>query len=266
MAFDSVSALLDGLRQGQIDLVPLATRTVKRTQEFAFSNPYLDMPYVMVARSDAPYYWGLDSLRGKTLALRLQHPLRELIAASYADIRVIDADSAQHAMDLVLKRAADATVDVKLFVNLRISQQGGERLRVVAEIGELPSTLHFASNQAGAPLLSLVNRALADIDASERQRMLRRWVAVDLAPVFPWRRHAPLIAAAFAFGHWVATPWGRLQRGHERRARTATALGGGSANPQPDAGRRQPPGTDAVAARRCAGPGVGPGYAGHGRA
>ena len=171
VAFDTVAAMLDGLRRDQIDVVPMATRTVKRTQEFAFSAPYLDMPCVLVARSDAPYYWGLDSLRGKTLALRAQHPLRDVLAASYPDIRVIDAASAHQAMERVLQREADATVDVKLFANLRISQQGGERLRVVAELREVPTTLHFATRQADAPLLALVNRALADIGAAERQRM-----------------------------------------------------------------------------------------------
>ncbi len=199
VTFESFADMLEGLRSGTIDVLPFITRTPKRTQEFAFSNAYVDMPYVLVARSDSAYYWSLDSLRGKTLALRRQHPVRELLASYYPDIRVVEVATANDAMDQVINGEADATVEVKLLANLRISAPGGERLRVVAEVAELPSQYHFASTTANAPLMSLVNQALADIPASERQRMMRRWVAVDLNPAFPWRRHLPLLLASGTF-------------------------------------------------------------------
>ena len=63
--FDSVADMLDALRAGRIHLVPFLTRTPARAREFSFSDPYLEMPYQIVARSDAPLYWDLNSLRGK---------------------------------------------------------------------------------------------------------------------------------------------------------------------------------------------------------
>ena len=70
VAFDNVAAMLDGLRDGRIDFVPFLTRTREREREFSFSKPYFEMPYMLVARSDAPLYWDLGSLRGKRLAWR----------------------------------------------------------------------------------------------------------------------------------------------------------------------------------------------------
>jgi two-component system sensor histidine kinase EvgS len=102
--FDSVADMLDALRAGRIHLVPFLTRTPARAREFSFSDPYLEMPYQIVARSDAPLYWDLNSLRGKRLALAAQHPLRELLAERYADIRIVDAPSGQAAMDMVASR------------------------------------------------------------------------------------------------------------------------------------------------------------------
>ncbi len=73
-----------------------------------------------------------------------------------------------------------------------------------------------------------MNRALADIDASERQRMLRRWVAVDLSPAFPWRRYAPALAIGgtsllllLGGSAWWAR---RLQRESTARRRTEELL------------------------------------------
>jgi two-component system, NarL family, sensor histidine kinase EvgS len=236
VAFDSFADMLDGLRKGSIDLVPLITRTPKRTQEFAFSNPYVDMPYVLMARSDSAYYWSLDSLRGKTIVLRRQHPMRELLASYYPDIRVLGVPTAEAAMEQVINGGADATVEVKLLANLRISAPGGERLRVVAEVAELPSQYHFASTNANAQMLSLVNKALADIPASERQRMMRRWVAVDLNPAFPWRRHAPLLAASGAFvlvGLGTTAWWVRRMRLEVQARRRSEQLLSDIANTMP---------------------------------
>ncbi|MBL8347633.1 MAG: transporter substrate-binding domain-containing protein [Rubrivivax sp.] len=194
--FDNVAAMLEGLRTGTIDLVPFLTRTPEREREFAFAEPYIEMPYMLVARNDGPLFWGLESLGARRLALAPAHPLRELLVRRYADIPIVDAANGNEAMDLVAEGRADAAVEVKLFANLRVNDDPGARLRTVATVGELPAQFHFAASRASAELLPLVNRALADIDPAERQRMLRRWVAVDLQPPFPWRRHLPLLAVA----------------------------------------------------------------------
>ncbi len=161
--FDSVADMLDALRAGRIHLVPFLTRTPARAREFSFSDPYLEMPYQIVARSDAPLYWDLNSLRGKRLALAAQHPLRELLAERYPDIRVVDAPSGQAAMDLVAAGDADAAVEAKLYANLRINSDNNGVLRQVARVDELPAPLQaitLALARMGSGALDEAQRAL----------------------------------------------------------------------------------------------------------
>lgn len=196
--FDSVAEMLVSLRAGGIDVVPFLTRTAERARQFAYSQPYFEMPYVLVARSDAPLYWDLGSLRGKRLALQQQHPLTEYLVEKYPEIRIVDASTGFGAMDLVAEGAADAAVEVKLFANLRINSDRSDRLRNLGPVGEVPAQFHFATSPAAAALLPLIDRALADIPDSERQRTLMRWVAVDLQPAFPWQRWLPTLVVAGA--------------------------------------------------------------------
>lgn len=193
--FDSVAQMLDALRAGRLDLVPLLSHTPGRAQQLHYSEPYLSMPYHIVARSDAPLYWGLDSLRGKRLALAPQHPLRERLAQDFPDIQVVQATPGQGAMDLVAAGLADAAVEVKLFANLRIHQDPGARLRTVSQVDELSAQFHWAAGPHTADLVPLINRALADIGPDERARILRRWVAIDYTPGVDWPRLAPWLLA-----------------------------------------------------------------------
>lgn len=226
--FENVAAMLDALRIGSIDLVPFLTPTPQRDKEFVFSAPYFDMPYMLIARSDAPIYWGLASLRGRRLALAQQHPLREVLAQRFPEIVVVDAADGDAAMDMVARGAADAAVEVKLFANLRINSDNDGTLRAVAEVSELPARFHFAASRNAAALIPLVDRALADIPEPERQRMLRRWVAVDLKPAFPWRRYLPaivvgvvaLLVLAAATAWWMR----RLTREVKARRRSEERL------------------------------------------
>lgn len=233
-AFDSVAQMIDGLRKGEVDLIPFLTRTELRAKDFGFSAPYVEMPYSLVARDDSPLYWGLNSLAGKRLALARQHPLRDHLAERHPDIIVVDAPPGMGAMDMVLAGDADAAVEVKIFANLRINGPGGHRLRVLTEITELPAQFHFATAKDQTLLLGLVDRALADIAPAERQRMFRRWVAVDLQPSFPWRRYLPVLGTALLALLLLTggTLWwaGRLQREVSARRRSEELLSDVAAN------------------------------------
>jgi two-component system, NarL family, sensor histidine kinase EvgS len=229
VAFDNVAAMLDALRDGRIDIVPFLTRTPEREKLYAYSASYVEMPYVIVARNDAPLYWSLDSLRGQRLALAQQHPLRPMLAQRYADIEIVDAADGREAMELVAKGRADAAVEVKLFANLRIASDHIGTLRAVTTVDDLPAQFQFAAARSRAELLPLVDRALADIPAQEHTRMQRRWIAIDARPPeFPWRRYLPVIGVSLAALLMLAliTAWWmrRLSREVAARRQSETLL------------------------------------------
>ena len=226
--FDNVAAMLDALRAGSIDVVPFLTRTEARARDFGFSQAYFEMPYVLVGRSDGPLFWDLGSMSGRRLALAAQHPLRDLLTRQYPGIRVVDAANGNEAMELVVSGQADAAVEVKIFANLRINADTGLRLRSLGPVGGLPAQFHFATSDAARGLVPLIDRALQDIPKDERQRLLQRWVAVDLVAPFPWRRWAPTLGVAGAALLLLAggTLWWmrRLSREVRRRRRSDEQL------------------------------------------
>jgi two-component system, NarL family, sensor histidine kinase EvgS len=193
--FANVAEMLAALRAGRIHLVPFLTMTPQRAQDFAFSSPYLAMPYVLIGRTDGPSYWDLGSLRGQRLALAEEHPLRPLVRERHPQVQIVSARNGQEAMAMVRRGEAEAAVEVRHFANLGINESGGY-LRALGEVGELPAAFHFAMHPGAATLLPSINQALADILPAERERMLRRWVALDLRPGFAWQRWLPAFVVA----------------------------------------------------------------------
>jgi two-component system, NarL family, sensor histidine kinase EvgS len=207
--FDNVADMLTALREQRIHLVPFLAKTAQREREFRYSAPYLTIPFVLVARTDAPAYWDLGSLRGRRIALAAEHPLRPVITQRYPEIQMVGAANGNEAMSLVADGRADAAVEVKIFANLRVNEGGGGHLRTLGDIAEAPAAFHFALAPEAAALLPAINQSLADIAPGERERMLRRWVAVDVVPGFAWRRWGPAIAVAATalLGLIAATLW-----------------------------------------------------------
>ncbi len=221
--FDNVTDMLTALREQRIHLVPFLAKTEQREREFRYSTPYLTIPFVLVGRTDAPAYWDLGSLRGRRIALAADHPLRPVIAQRYPEIQMVSAANGDDAMTLVADGKADAAVEVKIFANLRVNEGGGGQLRTLSEIADVPAAFHFALAPDAAALLPAIDQSLADIAPGERERMLRRWVAVDVAPGFAWRRWGPAIAVAAAalLSLFGATLWWmrRLARESTQRRR-----------------------------------------------
>jgi two-component system, NarL family, sensor histidine kinase EvgS len=221
--FDNVADMLNALREQRIHLVPFLAKTAQREREFRYSAPYLTIPFVLVSRTDAPAYWDLGSLRGRRIALAAEHPLRPVIAQRYPEIQMVSAANGNEAMTLVADGQADAAVEVKIFANLRVNEGGGGQLRTLGEIADAPAAFHFALAPDAAALLPAINQSLADIAPGERERMLRRWVAVDVVPGFAWRRWGPAIgvAATALLGLIAATLWWsrRLLRESTQRQR-----------------------------------------------
>lgn len=194
--FDSEAAMLDALRAGRIDAVPLLEHTPERNSGLHYSLPWLELPQVLVGADTGPLYWGLESLRGRRLAMARTHPLRGEVQRLHPGIQWVDAADGAAALALVQQGAADAALDIKPVVQRQLGSDAGQGLRVLGDVAGFTARFRIALADGQRALLPLLDAALADIDASERQRSLQRWLVHEPVPSRPWW-HSPGLAAAF---------------------------------------------------------------------
>ena len=227
LPFDSQSEMLDALRGGRIDALPLLEHTPQRAQGLAYSLPWLELPQVLVGADDGPLYWGLDSLRGRRLAVASTHPLRAELQRLHPGMQLVDAVDGAGALALVRQGHADAALEIKPVVQQQLASTAGQGLRVLGDVAAFTARYRVALPDAQRRLLPVLDAALADIDGEEQQRSLRRWLVHEAAPSRPWW-HSPwwpgsLAAAALLFAGlatWGWARWWQRQQQQQRQRQT----------------------------------------------
>ncbi|WP_295642926.1 transporter substrate-binding domain-containing protein [uncultured Methylibium sp.] len=226
IAFDSTAAMFDAARRGEIDLLPFLVRTPEREMFLKYSAPYVRMPFLLIAHVDAPLYWGLSSLDGRTVALTPGHPLVPVLRDRYPKVRVVKVANAAEALAKVADKEVDATVEIKVYANQQINDHYRDKLRVIEPVSEIPAEFAFAAPAASADLIPLINRALAAIPPAELLRIERRWIAIDQEPVLQLRRYLNIVlplVGALALIALATIVWNRRLSRESAQRRLAEA-------------------------------------------
>ena len=191
-------------KAGEVDLLLSLNRDAERERYLIYTRPYVFAPNVIITRSDSPYLFAVGDLKGRTIAIPrnaagLRRDLDQYVPGSV----VVEYQNPTECYKAValgevfasIGEVANATYLIKLhrLGNLRLG-------RVISATNEL-----YVGVRKDWPILAqILNKAIADIAAEERQRVIDRWIAVEVDPstVGRWARAFKIAAlvAALALG------------------------------------------------------------------
>ena len=109
-------------------------------------------------------------------------PLIPIVKRDFPRINILEVENGQAAVQAVADGQAEGAVEVKLFANSLINSEFAGQIRSLSEQSVLPAGFAFAAVESGAALIPIIDRALVSMPSDDRERAIRRWVAVDLEP------------------------------------------------------------------------------------
>jgi putative amino-acid transport system substrate-binding protein len=179
----SFSGLIGALESGRIDTVAnQITITPERAATFAFSQPYVyDGAQVVVKKGREAEITGVDSLRGRTVAVNLgsnfEQLLRDLPFAAEIDIRTYDSNMEQ---DTALGR-----VDAFVMDRVSSAQVIRESPLPLALAGppfsEIQNGLPFRQDAEGLALRDRLDAALTELKADGTLKAIsEKWLGQDV--------------------------------------------------------------------------------------
>jgi putative amino-acid transport system substrate-binding protein len=179
----SFSGLIGALESGRIDTIAnQITITPDRLAKFAFSQPYVyDGAQVVVKKGNESEITGVDSLRGRTVAVNLgsnfEQLLRELPFADEIDIRTYESNIEQ---DTALGRV-DAFVMDRVS-SAQVIKQSPLPLALAGDpFSEIQNALPFRNDAEGQALRDRLDAALTELKADGTLKAIsEKWLGLDV--------------------------------------------------------------------------------------
>ncbi|NJB67826.1 PAS domain S-box-containing protein [Desulfobaculum xiamenense] len=173
------NVVLGWLRTGEGDAITMLTKTPERTAFLIYTEPYVDVPCVIVVRRDNQDVQRLEDLRNRRVAVVSGYAIESFIRDNYGDIfEIVPVPNAQSGLRDVSFQAVDAFVVNTGLAAYYIGQEGLSNLKVA---GDAVFTYKFRMGvRKDMPILrDVLQKGLDLITEEERQDLRERWYSIS---------------------------------------------------------------------------------------
>jgi len=171
----TLAAALDALKRGEADVLPSVSRTVQREAFMDFSQPYLDVPNVYVARRGVIGAGPDQTMSGLRVAVEQGYAVNALIRERHPSAQIVEFAESAAALRGVSEGSADVYLGALPTTSFLVEKLLLTNLEVRGPWHSDLSALHFGLRKGDTVLQSLLDKALASITLAERQDIHRRW-------------------------------------------------------------------------------------------
>jgi two-component system sensor histidine kinase EvgS len=176
--FDNWDQAIRATRAGKADLLGSISRTPEREKFLEFTGPYVSNPSVIIVRKDDRDISGMDSLRGKTVAVEGAFAAAEVLRTRYPEVRLKTVQTTIDALLDVSLGRADAYVGDLIVSTWLIDRNYLTNLEVrdAARLSE--GDLRFAVRKDLPQLRAVLDAGLASLTEADHRAIRQRWVPV----------------------------------------------------------------------------------------
>lgn len=180
--YPSYAEMLEGAKQGEVDMVFAASATPEREEYLLFTPPYTFLANKIFVRKTSPDYKDVGELSGKTVAVIRRTAIAEHLRLFNPDINLLELKSSRDLMLAVSSGNADAAISVVASAWWHIKQEGISNLDVSGD-ANFSYAVRFAIRKDLPILVSVLEKGLYSISDAERDLIHRRWLHPEISGV-----------------------------------------------------------------------------------
>ncbi len=217
------SDILAAIERGDADLYAATTRTADRERFALFSDPYEHYPIAVAGAAYAGLFAGTATLAGLRVAVGRDYSAYHLLQAHSPGIDFVRVDDTRAALEAVAAGKAAVAVDILPVLHQKIEDFPPGRVKLVG-ITDVEFPLEVMVSRRLAPLLPLINRAIAAITPEERAAIHHQWLLRQVVIAPDYRLVWQVLAAALLILTIILYWNHRLHREVARRQRAEREL------------------------------------------
>lgn len=214
--FPSWNELFQGMVNKKIDVLASTTRTAERDKFLLFSQPYWDMPTVIMHPQQLGEKLVLKDFYGKSLAVVKGYHLVSSIQKEHPSIVLKLVDNFDEALLAVQRGLADGLIENIATASELISRESLIKLTISVVDGLDDGKNYFAIQQQSPELKSIFDKAIASISDGEKQAIYEEWFGINVETGYNKTvvmRVAVQVGAIILFVIIIIVVWNRRLRG-----------------------------------------------------
>ena len=170
---------LEQVKARELDALMDVTPKPEREEFLNFTQPYLTIPHVIVARHDGPYYASEADLGQKTMALEKGFGNVKYFQENYPDVKIKEYANTALALDAVARGRADVYAGNQAVAVWLMEKELISNLQVQARLRKNGSILAIGVRKDWPELASILDKTLASLSAAEVSTIRRQWAGLD---------------------------------------------------------------------------------------
>jgi diguanylate cyclase (GGDEF)-like protein len=181
----SWAELLALFRQGKIDVLPSLWISDSRREFMRFTDPFLELPYVIVTAKKNSTIMEFDDLKGKTVSVATGYIQEEVLESSFPSIGLHRVKNPLQGLKAITFGQADAYIGYRGVVDHIIARQFLSDLQIVGEChapGLGPQGLYIGVRKALGPLVELLQKAMDTVTEKQKVLLSQKWISVQPGP------------------------------------------------------------------------------------
>lgn len=178
---------------GGVDLVAAAQADVP-VAGMRITRPHIVFPGVIVAKKEYP---NLNSLSGKRVAVVDGQQWGPMIAGAYPQIHAVSVPDTAMALESISQGAVNALISDMATASYYIHREGMTDIRIVGSLDE-NLELGIATRSDWPEFNRIMEKALANIDDAEREKISRQWIHLKAPSLVLGRNFWLLLSSALA--------------------------------------------------------------------
>jgi|GEM_PF-2062811 len=173
------ASLYAAAKEQELDVVATMVHSPDRDEWFAFSEPYIAKPLVVMARANDDRIQHRRDLAGKTVALVRDYQYSARVVAEFPDVQPLYVDNLIDALLAVSTQRADAAITFLAGGHYYRSRLMLTNLDFVALYDRDGSSESIAVRKDWPELAAILTKALGTLTDGERLSLEQRWLPVD---------------------------------------------------------------------------------------
>jgi two-component sensor histidine kinase/ABC-type amino acid transport substrate-binding protein len=176
--YNNWNEIVEGLQTGEADFVGAMQQTDDREEFLLFTEPLIQVPNVILIRSDYPYRISADHINNMEIAGVTGYASMDYMRNTFQGVRMIEFDDDLTALLQTSLGNTDGVIVDMMTASYLVEKYGITNLQLGKTL-DFDWELRIASRNDLPELHSILNKLLASIDEIQRDTIFNKWVDID---------------------------------------------------------------------------------------